>query len=442
MKIIKYRSSKQLKEAMENLSKVIDFETDNVDVHSEIDIVMADAYADDLAAEENKNAVIEERTKEAEDVILDAPEAPMDVKTDYTEQLKLDESIEDFKLHEDGRKHRIAARDENDTDLYLDYDMLEFVAEVLSAGSKGITNISPKTPIVTVYDKKGAASQRPMKRFSPNGSQVINKGWVALLDLPNTESGAIKRAIKKLDERELGIIKRYAHNSGDNEYGVESMFEDLCDEHPELLTKVGRDALGYAFLNQIKTLSTPQISESDNDVVIYSDDLADFDQVKEGMAQYNIKCGDPKPKRSKLSHWDYNMTVYVPKYSDGEPMMLEDWLEQEGFTLYDIFDTAVANRFAKQFKKADAANAEVVQKVAADKAARDLDIRKKELYDEYTNKAFYDPDLKLNDVYAEMCAAMEQEGILCDDALRTEFFADLGGDFEDDELEELPGDAE
>ena len=435
MKIIKYRSSRQLKEAMENIARVVEFETDNIDVHSDIDVITADAYADDLVAEENKNNVIEERTKEAEDVILDAPEAPMDVKNEYTEQLKLDESIEDFRLQEDGRKNRVKARDENDTAKYLDYDMLEFVAELLSAGSKGITNISPKTPVVTVYDKKGAPSQRPMKRFSPNGSQVINKGWVALLDLPDTESGAIKRAIKKLDEAELRIIKRYAHSSGDNEYGVESMFEELCEQHPNLLDKVGRDALGYAFLNQIKTLSTPQISESDNDVVIYSDDLADFNQVKEGMAQYHIDCGDPKPKRSKISHWDYNMTVYVPKYTDGEPMMLEDWLEQEGFTLYDVFDKVIADRFAKQFKKADAANAEITDKIKGEKLEN--------IYNKYVTKAFNDGTLDLNDVYAEMCDELASHDIACGDDLRARFDAEFDETYEDeDSLDELPADAE
>ena len=409
---MKIRSSKELKEAIQNVDRVIENES-NIDPVITVDPILADAYEQNKAAEEHVEEVLTELDKKAEEVVEENPEAPLALKNEYTNQIKLDESIEDFRLNEDGRKSRIAARDENDTDLYLDYDMLEFVYELLSAGSKGITNIAPKTPLV--HRKKTENSpmiELPMKKFSPNGSQVIAKEYVYLLDLAPTQSREISRVMARIPKDILAIIEKKSTNVADA-YQVQEAFESLCDEIPDAVAKYGRDAIGYAFLNNIKTLSTPQLSEAGNKVVVYSDNLDDFTQAAEGLMFYGITSEAPVPKRSRTSHWDYSMVVNVPCYSDGEPMLFEDWLEETGRDIDDVMDPAVAKRFKNKYAKADKA-AEQFRKI---KLTDDI-------IDEYADRAMdIDPDdtSAMEALYAEMCQKLSENDIKCDSSIRARF---------------------
>ena len=408
-----------LNESIENIEAAF---SSGIDPVLAVDLVLADAYKKSQEAKEHVEEVVDELDKKAEDVILDTPEAKLPMENEYTKQLKLDESIEDFRLQEDGRKNRVAARDENDTDLYLDYDMMEFVYELLSSGSKGITNIAPKTP--TVHRRKTSRSpieELPMKKFSPNGSQVIDKELVYLLDLAPSQSAEIRSKIARLPMEVSELIKRYATKADGNTYMAEEVFDSLCAKLGSFYDKVGRDVIGYAFLNNIKTLSSPQISEAGNKIVVYSDDLDDFTQAAEGLMYYGITCEAPKTKRNKTSHWDYSMVVNVPCYSDGEPMILEDWLEENNLTIDDVMDEKVAKRFKKNFAKADKASNEVTKKV---------------IYDKYITKAFRDGSLDLDDVYAEMCNELAQHGIECDAKLKKKFDAEFEETYEDDLEEE------
>ena len=416
----KIRSSKQLKESMQNIDKVIDNELLNAEIA--LDINTANAYIEDKEAVKHVEEVLVELDEKAADIIEESPAAEMLIKNVYTKQLKLDESIEDFRLQEDGRKHRIAARDEAEGDLYLEYDMLEFVYELLSAGSKGITNIAPKTPLVHRSKKPGAPAELlPMKKFSPNGSEVIDKEAVYLLDLAPTQSREISRNIAKIPETDMQIIKRYAYQVDGNRSIVQSVFDDLCDRLNTLVIALGRDAIGYAFLNATKVTSTPQISEAGNKVVIYSDTLDDFTQAAEGLMTYGITCEAPVPKRNKTSHWDYSMVVDVPSYSDGEPMSFEDWLAETGREVEDVMEPAVANRFRKRFAKADAAAEEFRLTKLTD-----------DIIDEYADKAMdIDPDdtKAMKDLYADMRNKLAENGIKCTKEIRDRFADETGFEF-------------
>lgn len=419
----KIRSSRELKESMNNLDRVINFQHDDLDVHSDIDIVMADAYDQDIEAAEAVADILDELDKKAEDVTEETPEAPMNVDNNmYTTQLKLDEDFKDFTLVEDGRKNRVAARDEDEGDLYLEYNMLEFVYELLSAGSKGITNVAPKTPIVhrkaKDNDPNSPIVEKPMKKFSPNGSQVINKEYVYLLDLAPTQSREIRRNINKIPSDAKELIKKYAFKADNESYMVQEVFDSLCEQLGDLVNRVGRDAIGYAFLNNIKTLGTPQISEAGNKVVVYSDDLDDFTQAAEGLLTYGITCEAPVPKRNKTSHWDYSMVVNVPCYSDGEPMSFEDWLEDNNLQVEDVMEADVASRFRNRYAKADKAANELAQKMA---------------YEKWVTYAFNHGDEDLEDIYAKMCDELSAKGIKCDAKFHDKFIAEFEDDFGDEE---------
>lgn len=354
---MKIRSSKELKESMKNLDNVVNFKDDEVEVHSDMGIVMTAAYDEDIKAEEHIEDLKDELEKAAEGITIEAPEAPMPEVKSYADQIKLDESFDDFDLTE--ARTRISARDENDTDKYLDYDMFEFVYELLAAGAKGITNIAPKTPVV--WRKKVTY------RKNKDGVKVPAKevwGW-------------------------FPMQKFMAIGSDDASYGGEN-----------------------------EGAGVPQISVEGNDIVVYSNDIDDLKQAAEGVAQYKIKCAEPRYKLNDKSHWDYSMKVFVPVYSDGEIMLMSDYLEDIGMTVEDVMPPANAKSFRKQFDKADKASREVTKKV---------------IYDRYVRKAFNDATLDLEDVYAEMCAEMAKAGIICDDAMHTKFMAEFEDDFSDDE---------
>ena len=342
---------------MQNIDRVVNFKNDEVDVHSDMDIVMTDAYDESI---KNVEAVAEmkaELEKAAEGITPENPEAPLTVSNEYTATLKLDESFEDFNITE-ARKN-VAARDENDTDKYLDYDMFEFVYELLAAGAKGITNIAPKTPMV----------------------------WR-----------------KKVTYRK-------------NKDGVKVPAKEIWGWFPmQKFMPIGSDNASYGGENE--GTGVPQIAVDGNDIVIYSNDLDELKQAADGVAQYHIHCEEPKYKVNDRSHWDYSMKVLVPVYSDGEIMLMSDYLDEIGMSVEDVMPPANAKAFRKQFDKADAASREVTKKV---------------IYDKHVRRAFNDGSLDLDDVYADMCAEMEAAGINCDKKLYKQFMAEFEDDFGGDE---------
>lgn len=354
---MKIRSSKELKESMANIDRVVNFKNDDVEVHSDMDIVMTDAYDESIKNVEKVSEIKDELEKAAEGVTPENPEAPLNVKNEYTAELKLNESLEDFDLTE--ARKRVASRDENDTDKYLDYDMFEFVYELLAAGAKGITNIAPKTP--TVWRKK------VIYKKNKDGEKVPSKvvwDWLPM----------------------------------------------------QKFMVAGSDDASYGGTNE--GAGVPQIAVDGNDVVVYSNDIDDLKQAADGVAQYKIKCGEPRYKMNESSHWDYSMKVYVPVYSDGEIMLMSDYLDDIGMTVEDVMPPANAKTFRKKFDKADAESKEVTKKV---------------IYNRYVTKAFRDNTLDLEDVYAEMCAEMSEAGIICDDNLHTSFMAEFEDDFDDED---------
>ena len=359
MKIV---NRKQLNESMPNVARVVS--NDNIEVHSDMNIIMADAYEQSLENIENVSEITLELEERADGITPEDPEAPMEAETDYTKQLKLDESLEDIDLQEAAKG--VAARDDNDSDKYLDYDMFEFVYELLAAGAKGITNLAPKTPIV--YRKKVTY------RKNKDGERVPSK-----VEWGNFE------------------MKKFS--------------------------PIGSDDASYGDTNE--GAGVPQIAVEDVNVVVYSNDADDLKQASDGLAQYGIQTGEIRYKINDNSHWEYSMIAYVPCYSDGDPMLMVDYLEANNLSVNDVFDDKVAKSFNNAFKRADKKASQLDVKIKADKEAR--------IYDEYVKKAFLDGTLDLEDVYAEMCAEMTAEGIECSSKLHDKFMAEFDEEFEDEE---------
>ena len=443
MTINKYKSSKELKEAMQNVERVVNFKDDAVEVHADLDLLTADAYDQDITAQAHVEEVLDELEDKVDETITpESPAAEIEIKNEYTAPLKLDEGLTDFNLTE--ARTRISARDENDTDLYLDYDMSEFVYELLSAGSKGITNIAPKTPLVE-KTRNGKTGMYPMKRFSPNGSQVMDREAILLLDLSKVCSRDVAMGIKKLSTGAKAAAKEYAAQADGSSYATISAFDkffaqyqdEVADMYDTLHSKFRdsgidkqafvRDVLGYAFVQNTKVVGSPQIVNAGYNTVIYSNDPADLEEAKEGVATLGIKTGDIVPKRSFTSHWDYSMEVYAPTYEDGEPMLLEDYLEEHNLQLDDVFVPEVATRFRNAYAKADARNAEVTKKIADEKYLDDI-------IDQYAEKSLdIDPDdrAEMENLFAEMCAELAAHDIACGDSIKQRFTDETGYEFDE-----------
>lgn len=105
--------------ALDNVKKVAEDKT--IPANTEIDVNMSNAYIESKDAAEHVTNVIKELDKTAEEIKTDAPETPkIKAKNMYT-KLTLDESIQDFNLSLKDLS------DESDEDIYLDYDMFDFV---------------------------------------------------------------------------------------------------------------------------------------------------------------------------------------------------------------------------------------------------------------------------------------------------------------------------
>lgn len=168
-------------EAIENLEQVV--ETKNpIETEGVMDHVMADAYIDSEKVDKHLQEITDELNERAEAVVLDPPadNAEAMPKSIYTDKLKLEEDFAAFTLKEetlapvkDGRSHRQAARDENEGNKFLDYDMFMFIHE-LFAGQNCNTNPAPKTPIIygriiNRKTKEVTYGMRPMRKFMDSG---------------------------------------------------------------------------------------------------------------------------------------------------------------------------------------------------------------------------------------------------------------------------------
>ena len=338
---MKIRSSRELKESMQNVDKVI--ENELVDTVVTIDPILADTYEQNKEIETQVEETLDELTKKAEDIIEEAPEAPMTVDNIYTTQIKLDESIEDFRLQEDGRKNKVATMGEDEGDRYLDYSMYDFVSELLT-GKDCNTNPAPITPIVWRRDPKTKEFRyMEMKKFNPIGEDSVSY-------------------------------------DGANIYGGEYDETDISAN----ATDVPGMYLG--------TGST-QLGAEDDGFTVYSSSREDLEQAQQGLAHYGIRYGEitERLSKSKSIHWDYRMRVYVPMNSRGEFLTLTEWLDKTHRKVEEVMRPNFVQSYNKRKSKVDnQENDELV----------------KSIYDAYVIKSNQNSDIPvdvlLNDMFDEM----------------------------------------
>ena len=158
-----------LNENLENLDKVIKAES-TVPVHSDMDLVMADAYVDSLENDKHLAEVNKELDKRNEAVKTEEPKEEKVIDNMYTAKLTLDESLEEFVIDDakaytnKGNDAWQALSDDDDKDYHLDYDMYDFLY-ALFRGLEGNANRNPKNPL-----------GHTIRTFSPTSEDSNAKG--------------------------------------------------------------------------------------------------------------------------------------------------------------------------------------------------------------------------------------------------------------------------
>ncbi len=340
---MKIRSSRELKESIQNVDRVI--ENELLDTTVVIDPVLADAYEQNKEIELQVEKTLEELTDKAEELILKSPESTMKAKNEYTKQLKLDEAIEDFDIVKDGRSRKVATRGEDEGNRYLDYSMFDFVSELLT-GKDCNTNPAPITPIVWRRDPKTDKFRyMEMKKFMTQGEDSVSYGG-------SNESGA------------------FSYEDEDNE---------------EIANSTETKGM-------YKSTGVPQIGIEDNAFRVYSDSIEDLEQAQQGLSHYGIKYDNPEPKRSKTSHWNFSMKVYIPIDSKGEILSLTQWLTNTGRHVEDV----MRPNFVKSYNKL----------IAKQYSSEDTQLVK-DIFDSYVAKSNSDSTISTDTLLADMFDELE-----------------------------------
>lgn len=261
-------------EALDNVHKVVDEQSP--EVVAQVDIVTAEAIQADKAASAHVDDVNNELNKAAETVAPEKTEEPKtDVKNDFTAKLVLDESMQDFQLHEapklreDGRANKVT--DDDGMNTYLDYDMFDFVYGLVTDCYP-----VPKNPI----------SSPKKRKFMYIGSDNY--------------------ANRPENSDDIDAFDLHAQVSSDGDTITIYAQEDRKTEHG-------------------KTVKLGTVSA--------------FDWIRAVCDLYKLKYTGPNPRKSANSHWEYSLTISVPcesgypmmveDYFEGLGLTMEDVMDAE-----------------------------------------------------------------------------------------------------------------
>lgn len=367
--------------ALKNIQKVVsDDATDNV----HIDMGLADAYEDSVAAAEHVEEVMKDLDNKAEEVITENPDSP-EPKVDniYTKKHTLDESIEDF----DASKLKpTKVYDDDEFDTYWDMDMFDFIYELVS-----ITDARRK-PV----DPLG----RPHARFAVTGRDR----YAGLTDE--------QKQIEKEQEKEYGSVERamlgspqvaakddyievYAHNL--------FRFDDIlqiCDKY------------GFRTEGPTETYKTKR-----NKFMMSS--------------------------RDEWIQYEYALKIYVPTDENGIFLRIEDYFEPRGLELEDVMNPEFCKHYRKLQKKIQKEQEDMLarhkkdkEKAKALKAKEDAiannDASVEEIYKKYYDKAAWSND-PIESFIKDMFSELDNSGLkYSKKILKQRFIADFEDDFEDD----------
>ena len=218
-----------------------------------------------------------------------------------------------------------------------------------------------------------------------------------IYNLFSSEADSLIRPLKALSNANNGRGRRKAGDTGSSFMYQGS--DDYIDDTGEK---------GIQGVGQIST-------DTNGNVVLYKDNIEDFNAVIDLCKEYGFVYSGPIPKKAPWLRWNYSLTVKVPTYADGYPMEVEDYFEQRGIAIETVMPPEFIRGRNKDYKKL---NDEVV-----------ID----SIFDKYVIKAANSSD-PLDRFLKMMFKDLDQEGVKYDHkALKDRFMAEFEDDFEDEE---------
>lgn len=220
-----------------------------------------------------------------------------------------------------------------------------------------------------------------------------------IFSLFSSETDALTRPIKALSNTK-GRGRKKAGDTGSSFMYQGS--DDYIDETGEK---------GVAGVAQIST-------DTEGNVVLYQDNVSDFDKVIELCDEYGFEYEGPTAKRAPWLRWNYSFKVIVPTYADGYPMEVEDYFEQRGIPMEDVMPAEFISGRKRDYKKMnDEVELEYIYKKHRDAAGSSND--------------------PLEGFLKDMFKELDAKGVKYDrKAIKDRFLAEFEDDFEDDEIEE------
>lgn len=174
---------------------------------------------------------------------------------------------------------------------------------------------------------------------------------------------------------------------------------------------------------------TQVTTDINGDIVVYSNNPSDFDDVKAVCDHYHITYGDVRSSRSDASHWGYSLKIHVPEVADGYPMMAEDFFAQYGLTMEDVIENhKVGNGKEANWGRTYMKNASRDRK-DANNYVNDASVE--EIYEKHRNRAGSSND-PLETFIKDMFNELDSKKLTYSkSALKKRFLAEFEDDFED-----------
>lgn len=277
------------------------------------------------------------------------------------------------------------------------------VEEELNKQAEEITLNSPETPEVkqdSIYTKKLTLDEsiEEFKFSDIDGSKDDSDRYVEfdmfdfIYSLFSSETDSLIRPLKAFSNsrrRDKDAPSAFMYQGSD----------DYIDETGEK---------GVQGVSQIST-------DTDGNVVLYQDNVSDFDKVIEICDEYGFEYEGPTPKKAPWIRWNYSFKIIVPTYADGYPMDVDDYFDQKGIPMEDVMPPEFIKGRTKDYKKMnDEVEIEHIYKKHRDRAGSSND----------PLEGF------IKDMFRELDAA----GVRYDrKALKDRFLAEFEDDFEDED---------
>lgn len=303
--------------------------------------------------------------------------------------------------------------------------------------------VTAMTPVTASAYVEGEAAA---KRVEEVNAELQSKAKEISVENPDAPEVKQKNMYTKLTLDESiedfkGSFKYLSDESDEDEYLDYDMFDFVyglvTDDWPKPKNPLGRrmrkfqhtDSDDYVKTNEPTGMSQVSTDMSGN-VVVYANDSAAFNDVREACDYYHIQYSDVTPRVNKDSHWAFNMTVYVPMTAEGYPVMVEDFFAQYGWTLQDVIeDHKVGNgksanwgaTYEKRVEKDRKETAEYINNKAVES-----------IFDKFVVSAATNGDAPLEMFLNKMFAELKANNLkFSRAALKKRFMAEFEDDFED-----------